>query len=81
MLCSMCQHGTTQHRDCAVCGERTCMHVKCCCKEFPWSTLADALTDLLDGQCAPEEIHRQTGLPVSRCEEIYRMFNILMRRI
>jgi hypothetical protein len=36
-----------------------------------------AIQDLLDGCTDPAEIHRFTGLPMSRCEELYRLYQQL----
>ena len=35
MLCSMCQHGTTQHWNCTECGERHCKHIRSCSCSTP----------------------------------------------
>lgn len=80
MLCSMCQHGTTDFTRCENCGDTTCRHVKCKCKEIPYKQLMEAFTDLLDGNSAWYEIHASTGCPEERCKEISRIFNIMMRR-
>jgi len=80
MLCSMCQLGTTNFTCCDNCGDTTCSHVKCKCKEIPYKQLMEAFTDVLDGSSAWYEIRDNTGCSVERCQEISRIFNIMMRR-
>ena len=79
MLCSMCQLGTTNFTRCENCGDTACSHVKCKCKEVPYKQLMEAFTDLLDGNSAWYEIRASTGCSVERCQEISRIFNIMMR--
>jgi hypothetical protein len=79
MLCSMCQHGTTTAVRCKTCGDTTCAHVQCKCRQIPYRKLMDAFVCVLDGNSAWHEIQANTGCEREQCEEISRIFNIMMR--